>query len=652
VVPGLGANDANTLQILETTVHQAARPGAEAERAACCQAMAAALTGEAALEAKLWLLHQMITIGRGEVVPLLTKLLDDGEPLLREAARRALQHNPVPEAAASLRAALVRTTDPARQSALILALGARQDAASVPQIAHLLARRDARLMEAACYALGNIANAAAAKALAEVRPSVPGPFRLSAAEAEFKCAEQLLKAGRTAEAAAIYRAWQQPSEPRSTRLAALQGTLRAAGDNAGNMVLGILAGDDADARAVALGHVPNLAGGASRTLVTGIGKLPSSTQTLLLEMLADQGEKAALPLALDFARSQDETLRLAGLRALGPLGDASTVPVLVGALAAEGEMATTARSSLGRLTGPGIDDRLVTAMRSEIDPARRGNLVDVLEARGAVAAVPALLQEVTGDTADLRRRAMRTLGKLASPADVPAMLRGLLKATAGSERGDAEKAVAQVCSRIPEADLQSAPVIAAYQQAGATDRLALLPLLGRIGGSKALGIVKTALASEDASLSKAGLDALSNWPDESAEDELLSLARKTEKPADRSVALRAYIRVIALPSGLPDKVRLQKFQNAMSLAGRDQERNLVLDRLTEVRHIEAFRFAAGHLDNPALAQRAGNTLVELARHGGVRDRNKDEVDLALKKVIATSKDTGLVDKAKARLEGR
>jgi HEAT repeat protein len=649
---GYGPNSQQALRKYEATVHQAARPGAEAERIACGKAVAAALLSDVPVNAKLWLLKLVEFTGKAEIVPAVARLLEDPDPVLREGARGALQHNPAPEAATALQAAMARATDPAWQAALVLALGTRQDAASVPALARRLLQKDEVVVQAALFALGNIANADATRALAGAQKTVPEKLRGAAAESYMKCAEQLLKEGKAARAGDIYREIYNPAQPRPVRLAALRGMLTSAGDRAGSMILEALGGDDVDGQVIALGFIPDLSGNGLRTLADGLGKLPSGTQTLLLGMLAERGEKSALPAALRFARSTNELIQLAGLTALGRLGDAGSVVVLLEALGAGGSAAGTAKESLTRLNAEGVNDRLLAAARQETDPGRRASLAEVLEARGAPAFVPFFLQEAVSDNAGLRRVAMRALGRLAQPQDLAAMAKGLMKAAPGGEREDAAKAMVTVCARKPEPARQAEPVLELYRAAGPSERLALLPVLGRLGGANALEVLKTALASTDPATYEAGVAAISNWPDsdEAVEGELVTLAQKAEKPADRAAAVRAYIRVISLPSGLADLEKLKKFQKAMDLAERDEERKLVLERVGDIRRRETLRFVMSQLDKPALTQRAATTVVEMSRDRGFRDRNKADFEQALQQVVAVCTDSNVVERAKRRLQ--
>jgi hypothetical protein len=125
----------------------------------------------------------------------------------------------------------------------------------------------------------------------------------------------------------------------------------------------------------------------------------------------------------------------------------------------------------------------------------------------------------------------------------------------------------------------------------------------------------------------------------------VSLAQKAEKNSDRAAALRAYIRVISAPSGIPDKARLAKFEKAMSLAESDQDKGLVLERVVEIKRIETLRLVVLYIDNPALAQKACTAAVSLARDRGLRGQNKTEFESALKKVVAVSKDQTLLERA-------
>jgi hypothetical protein len=133
-------------------------------------------------------------------------------------------------------------------------------------------------------------------------------------------------------------------------------------------------------------------------------------------------------------------------------------------------------------------------------------------------------------------------------------------------------------------------------------------------------------------------------------DQLLKLSQSGKTDEHRLWALRAFIRVSALPGAAADAERLAMLKQAMQLAGRDEERGLILERASAVRTVESLRFVLPYLDRPALSQSACKSIVELARHKELRDPNKKEFGPALTKVLATAKDATTLERARRYLQ--
>jgi hypothetical protein len=242
------------------------------------------------------------------------------------------------------------------------------------------------------------------------------------------------------------------------------------------------------------------------------------------------------------------------------------------------------------------------------------------------------------------------LSNLAGPKDAAAMASAVLHAEKGAERDGAEKAVMLVCQQVPDAERRADPVIDILQKSSPADRAALLPLLGRIGGSAAKREIQQALNLGDTELYEAGVRAICNWPDASVAGQLLELSQNAKAAHHRLWALRAFIRVIALPGDLPDGEKLAMLKQAMQRAARDEERDLVLQRASAVRTVEALRFLIPYLDQPALAQTAGKSITELGRHKDLRDPNKAEFIPALERVLETNKDHGTLESARRYIQ--
>ena len=420
------------------------------------------------------------------------------------------------------------------------------------------------------------------------------------------------------------------------------------------MIVNLLRDNDRDMRAVGLQQVREEAKGpaATKRFADVLPKLAPDGQVGLLDALADRGDNTAKPAVLEMLKSPDAQVRAAAIRALGSLGEAADVPRVVQALAtAVGPEQKAAEVSLTRLRGPNVNAALVAEMR-RAQPELRRQLLGLLVARRAVDSIPAILEAAADEDAKVRATALAGLGQLAGPEHVAGMVGALLKIPAGPQREAAEKAVMFVCNRIGEPDKRADPVLAGLAQRSEDEKTALLPLVGRLGGPAALTLVDAAIADTNPQRREAGIRALCNWPDASVAARLTELTQSAGDADHRASALRALMRVAALPDKRPDAQRLDLLKKAMSLATHDEERNFALRRAKAIRTMDSLHFVLPYLAKPEYAQEACATIVELAHHRKLREPNKAEFDKALDAVIRLSKDPGVVDRAKRYKKGQ
>lgn len=655
LLPGMGAEElsarAAPQQEFQEACRQLGRPGREAERAAACETMAARLGPETAKAARVWILRQLIFIGGGECVDAVAEVLDDKDLEVRTYALWVLQTNPAPEANARLLADLEKATDPGWIVALIDALGHRAAPASCDRLVALLGSTEESVVAAAANALGQIGGTKAIQALAAADSKASLALRRRIGDAYLRCADRLLQEGEAEEAIRIYGRLNTTDRPRPIRLAARQGLLNAAGGKTGSMVFTLLADDDPDGRAMAAGHLAKVRDAAVwGTLVEDFPKLPTAGQILLLGALAARGDKSASHLAAAAAGHDDPTLQLAGLRALAKLGDASDVPLLIEALFQKGPASAAARESLQQVFGEGVEEAIAAALKRAEESIRREQLIDVLDTRDAVAAVPEIIEEAGHKESSVRLRAIRALGRLGASADVAAMIRCLLRAEDNAERDAIEKAIVSVCNRVEDEESRAEPVTAVLADASLEEKTKILPLLGRIGSRKTLGLLREAVTGNDAELRAAGVRGLANWPNADVADDLLLLAKDAPQQGLRIRALRGYVRVISLPGSLPAHELLAMFNSAMSLAERDEEKNLILTRASSARDVETLRWVAPYLDRQPQSQAASQAVVDLAHHRELVKANRSEFMKALEKVVSLSTDQRLVDRARLYMQ--
>ena len=211
--------------------------------------------------------------------------------------------------------------------------------------------------------------------------------------------------------------------------------------------------------------------------------------------------------------------------------------------------------------------------------------------------------------------------------------------------------MASVCARIDNQDQRATKLIEALNTVPVADRDELLSLVGRVGGKKLIDFVADIAFGNDAARRKLGIDALSKWPDASVADKLLEIVNKASDPAERNQAFQGYVKIGATRDNRNDKQRLDRMKDAMKAAKTPEEQTLVINRTRTSYDVEAVRFVLPYLEQPAFAQTACETIVEIAHHREVRDPNKAEFDKILDKVIEVTKDPVVVDRAQRYKRG-
>jgi hypothetical protein len=253
----------------------------------------------------------------------------------------------------------------------------------------------------------------------------------------------------------------------------------------------------------------------------------------------------------------------------------------------------------------------------------------------------------------LRKRSMTALQKLAEPEHLPFMIKTVLKVKKGAERQELERAIVVVCGKIVEPAKRPLPVLAAYAEATPADRVALLPLAGRLGGAQALVLIRSALAGSDAAMAEGAFFGICNWPEPSVSDDLLKQVVDAKDASRRQVAFKALVRVNAIPTEGAGPAKLIALKKAMDLAAGKDERKLVLQGLATVKEIETLRYVLPYLDNKDLSHEACKTVVELAHSKKLREPNQAEFVQALDRVIVLCQQTdkGLAERAKGYKQG-
>ncbi|MEN6424737.1 MAG: HEAT repeat domain-containing protein, partial [Phycisphaerales bacterium] len=364
--------------------------------------------------------------------------------------------------------------------------------------------------------------------------------------------------------------------------------------------------------------------------------LGPATQVQLLSALADRGDATALPAVIEASSSQDESVRVAALKAVGQIGNASNVPLLAErAATSKGTEQKAARESLYRLRGPEVDAAILQSLGS-VAADVKVELISAVGERNIGGSVEPLLKTVRDEDRKVRVESLKVLRVVGKPEDLPALVNMAMEVKSDSDRTEAEKTVAAVAHKIEDKTRQAAAVLAVLPNVKDNpNRASLLRVLGRIGDSSALPTLRTALSAREVDIQDAAIRALSDWPTAEPVPDMLKVAQTAENARYKTLALRGFVRLLGLESSQSAEETIDLYKKAMELAGDAQEKKRVLSGLASAKSVAALNMAAQYLDDLPLHLEAESAAVQIAQgtYGADPARTKE----VLAKVIAATK---------------
>ncbi len=573
-------------------------------------------------------------VGTERCIPAVAPLLTD--PILSHYARLVLQRLESPKADQAMREALPRV--PARlQVGILGSLGERRDRLAVPLAADLARSRDAAVAAAAIQALGKIGGPDAAEALLALHPAPGlGPVHLRAMA---RCAASLPPVQAVALCEKVLAGSYRPA-----RVAALKVLATADPAKAAPRLAEAIRGDDRILRDGALVVVAETRGEVLTRAMTDLLKtLPAGRQASLVLALGSRGDRTALEAVLPLLRAEAPAVRRAALKAVARLGDARTVRPLL-ALARSPEERATVAKVLVQMTAEGIGQAVVDALA---DPALRRAAIEAAVARGCAAAVPPLLDLARTGDAETQKAAWTAVAALAGAEHIEPLMKALVAAKGAEQRAAAEDALRKVLARVEEKEA-CFQTLARYFEAAAEPTQTTILALGAVSGDPAaLALERKALASGKPRLAQAALRALAAWPNASAADDLLRLAKTAPSEADRLMALRGYIRIAGLETAdLKPAQRVAMLKTALGLASRPEEKKLAIAALQRAPTPKALDLLKEAMAEPAL--RAEAEMAAAALTWDLRKKYPEKVaDLA--RQLAASPNKTVAGKARRTL---
>jgi len=421
------------------------------------------------------------------------------------------------------------------------------------------------------------------------------------------------------------------------------------GENPIDIVLEILRSDDQEMHAAAIAMVKDMAGAeVTNVLVKELPGLPAASQMQLLAVLGDRGDAAALGAVVAAVKAADASVREAALKAVGQLGDSSSVMLLAETAAVvKGGEQKAARESLYRLRGEGIDEAILGGI-GKAEAKTKVELITSLGQRNVYAGVETLLETAKNTDRNVRVESLKVLGTLGKPKDMAALVDLLINVKSPSDRTEAEKTVAMVAHKIGKKDEQAAAVLAKLPLVKDIEtRCSLLSVLGRIGDNSGLAVLRKALSSKELDEQSAAIRAMSMWPTSEPTVDLLAVAKESKNQLHRVLALRGFVRLLGLESERAASDTIAMYKQAMALAPNATEKRRALSGLSSVASVDALAMAAEHLSDKELFGESEAAVVRIAEL--IYKEHPQESESALKKVMSSTKSDSVREQAEAVL---
>jgi hypothetical protein len=221
------------------------------------------------------------------------------------------------------------------------------------------------------------------------------------------------------------------------------------------------------------------------------------------------------------------------------------------------------------------------------------------------------LREARGQSLAVRTAALLVLRDMGQPDMLPALIDALL-ATPPVERDAAVDTVSEIARRGTDETQRTGVLVA--RLAAATqpaDKVALLTVLGQVGGPGALTALRSALDAPNDEVRTTALSILGDWPTDEPLQDLHRAVSAAREERQRTLALRGYLRMIGANETRPTAKTLALYREVAPLATRPDERRLLLAGLAKARSLSALELANGFVADSAVRAEAEQAVVTI-----------------------------------------
>jgi len=472
--------------------------------------------------------------------------------------------------------------------------------------------KNADVASAAAVALGHIGTDSAIQTLRKSLAVAPADVRSAVAEGCVLCAERLLREGKLDLAVALYDAVRESDVPKQRIIEATRGAILARNEKGIPLLLEQFRSPDKRFFQLALTTAREFPGGEfDKALAGELAQAVPQRAALIIQAMADRKETVVLTAVLRAAEKGPKVVRLAAIDALGRVGDASCLSVLMQiASEADAELAQTAQVTLADLQGEKVNLQIVALLATA--KGKSYPLLIELVGQRRIDAVPALLKALNHSDSAVRSAALTALGETVTLENFSVLVAQVISPKYAADAPVAQLALKAASVRMPDREACAAQLAIALNRSPSATKSTLLEILSDVGGTKALSTLGVAAKSNDPILQDTASRLLGKWNSVDAAPVLLDLAKTGPVNKYRVRALRGYIG-LARKFAMPEKQRAEMCRKALDAASQPAEQKLVLEVLKLHPSAEGLKLAMSAIELPALKNDATQATQVIAQ---------------------------------------
>jgi HEAT repeat protein len=580
----------------------ASRPDADAGRRAVCLEICAELENDLSPLVVSQLVRNLQRIGDVESVPTLVKLLSASDAHVRDDARQALAVNPSPEAgqALSMQLMMRKARAPRETAGLIYALGERRQAGASNLIAPYLGNQDRLIFTATAKALSRLNEEEGIRALITQRANETGA-RKAMLDAE------LFETDRIAVFEKLYAA----SQPEEVRAVALLGLVMNNGAKSAAAALD--SGNPALQTAVIEGASQSQTPKLYDLVAKQLPKLPPQLQVQALGALEFSDNRDYAKSVEPLLNSADEQIQVAAAQALGRIGTAKSVPVLLSSGTGE------SRRALGILNAKGVDKILEKEAANKGDDARRAVAIEALALRGRRDLISDFFAYASEEGQDVSIAGVKAIGLIGNLSNLEALTKLMIKNEKSRLSRDILQSIVDIMRRSTAPGEAVAVLVSQMDGASPRSQSLILQALAQVGNQEALQSILAACLSTDEVLQKQAIKLLGEWKNNNALPDMLGLASdESFSLANHVILMRGISRLLAKQKKLDEPTAIQAF----GICRRPDEKKLLIPTLGKAKTPEAKAILKACLADPELQVDAEEALKPKGKGKGKGKKKK------------------------------